>query len=479
MTRQAGLGDGGPAAPETPGHGGRVEGAGDLPSPAGSAAGTGIMRTRGHDGGVAAVRRMVAGRIPHAILISGPAGVGKTTLALDLAAGLLCDDADPHARPCRGCRGCRLVERGRHPDVHRLAPTGPGDQIRIGSRDRPEDGTVRRLASDLVLMAVEGRARVAIIERADRLTDDAQTALLKTLEEPPAGVSIVLCADDEDRLLPTVRSRAARIRLGPVAVREIESILADAGAAQPPLAGRLARIAAGRPGAARTLARAPGALAARDEIARTLLDLLVATPAGRLAAVRDLTKLATDASRALDRAAAEPDGLAGAATPAKRGRAAPSAPTAVATTASTGALATVPAEDNASGDDPDATDEPGAARTAVPAAERRRAAMVLVGLWRELTRDLLVVLLGEERQVRDPAFLDDLRTAVANLATPAEQAGSPRRLADPVGPAGIPGAALGAFLGRLDAAGELLEANVRPELVLDSLLLRWPRVMTP
>src|SRR4029077_18170169 len=90
-----------------------------------------------------------------------------------------------------------------HPDVHRLAPAGPGDQIRIGNRDRPEDGTVRRLASDLILMSVEGGPRLAIIERADRLTDDAQTALLKTLEEPPAGVTIVLCADDEDRLMPT------------------------------------------------------------------------------------------------------------------------------------------------------------------------------------------------------------------------------------------------------------------------------------
>jgi hypothetical protein len=425
------------------------------------------MWTRGHDRAVASIRGMVAGRVPHAILISGPAGIGKTTLALDLAAGLLCDHPDPLARPCRACRGCRLVERGRHPDVHRLAPSGPGDQIRIGTRDRPEDGTVRRLASDLVLMSVEGGPRIAIVERADRLTDDAQTALLKTLEEPPAGVTIVLCADDEDRLLPTVRSRAARIRLGPVAVREIELILGDAGVAEPPLAARVARIAAGRPGAARTLARAPDALAARDEIARSLLDLLAAGPALRLAAVRDLTARATDVARALDRATlAADDAESGVSSePAKRGRARAKGPL----TARAGTVAP-PAAGPGDDDEEDAIEEPGAGKTAVPAAERRRAATILVGLWRELARDLLLVELGEERQVRDPGLLDDLRDAAGHLGPVAEPGptSGPEWAADPA-------AGLGGFLGRLDAAGELLEANVRPELVLDTLLLHWPR----
>ena len=79
---------------------------------------------------------------------------------------------------------------------------------------------------------------------------------------------------------------------------------------------------------------------------------------------------------------------------------------------------------------------------------------MLVGLWRDLARDLVVVVLGADRQVRDVALLDELREAAAG-------AGSATHLGD--------------FLGRLDAAGELLEANVRPELVLDSLLLHWPR----
>src|SRR5262245_10334833 len=74
----------------------------------------GVFRARGHGRAVAAVQTMLARGVPHAILIGGPAGIGKTTLALDLAAGLLCAAPDLADRPCRACRGCRLVDRGIH-----------------------------------------------------------------------------------------------------------------------------------------------------------------------------------------------------------------------------------------------------------------------------------------------------------------------------------------------------------------------------
>ena len=406
---------------------------------------------------------MIAGRTLHALLISGPPGVGKTTLALDLAAGLLCDDPNPAARPCRACRACRLVERGLHPDLHRLAPSGPADQIRIGDRDRPDAGTVRRLASDLVLLPVEGGARVAILERADRLTDDAQTALLKTLEEPPSGVTIVLCADDEERLMPTVRSRCTRIRLGPVAVREIEAILAAMDIAEPPLAARLARLASGRPGAARTLALAPEAVSARDEISRTLLDLLAAGPAARLAASRDLFARAADLARALDRATS---GTAGEPAAARRrgGR---------------GKLAepadgrSEQAGDSAPSVEAGADDAETPAAT-VSAAERRRATAIVIGLWRDLLSDLLLVRLGDERHVRDPGLLDDLRAAANQLAATPDATREPAP-GEPAPSADTPDAALAAFLARLEVVGELVEANARPELALDSLLLGWPQ----
>ena len=93
-------------------------------------------RTRGHPAALAAIGAMVLSpsRAPHAVLLSGPAGVGKTTLALDLAAGLLCTAPEPSERPCRACRGCRMVAPAAIPTCTDSGRTAPGRQIVIGGR---------------------------------------------------------------------------------------------------------------------------------------------------------------------------------------------------------------------------------------------------------------------------------------------------------------------------------------------------------
>jgi DNA polymerase III delta' subunit len=404
-------------------------------------------RTRGQAPALAAVEGMIRGGAPHALLLSGPGGVGKTTLAMDLAAGLLCVHPDVAARPCRACRGCRLVEHGDHPDLHVVAPEGPGGQVVIGGRDEKLRG-VRDLIGDLLLMPLEGGARVAVIESAHRMNEAAQGALLKTLEETPDGVTIILCADDVDRLLPTIRSRCARIRLGPVGPRDIEAILAEHGVADAPLASRLARLAAGRPGVAIAYARAPDAVRARAELARTLLDLLAARPARRLVAMREALPIAIAMSTALEAAMAPPpvaDG-AGEKTAGRSGR-----------RPAMGAAAGQPSAPAAAGDDPtvdapiEEPTEPAVGR-AIPAPLRRRAAEILVSVWIDVARDLALVSAGGVRAVRDPDLLEELTAAAADL----------------------PDGAAALALAATERAATLLAANGSPELVLDVLVLDWP-----
>jgi hypothetical protein len=281
------------------------------------------------------------------------------------------------------------------------------------------------------------------------MNEDAQSALLKTLEEPPPGVTIVLCADREDQLLPTVRSRCVRVRLGPVGIREIEAILADQGVADAPTAARLARLSAGRPGMARAWALAPDALVARGEIGRALLDLADAGPARRLSVGRELLTRAADITRALDRAD-RPDDPSPAPTGRGRRTARGGARTGAAVTIAAAAPgADVPAEADA---DADADESAGGRDLRAPAAERRRAAATFVEVWRDLVRDLALIIHGEERRLRDPGLLDDLRAFID-----------------------LGAADLGRFLVRLDRTSELIEANVSPELAIDVLLLAWPR----
>ena len=406
------------------------------------------FRTVGQPAAVAAVRAMLATGMPHALLLAGPSGVGKSTLALDIAAALLCV-AEPGERPCRSCRACRMVEHGNHPDLHRLAPSGAGAAISIGGR--AERG-VRDLVGDLALLPVEGGVRVAIVESADRMSEDAQSAFLKTLEEPPARTTIVLCADDEERLLPTIRSRCARIRLGPMGIRDVEAVLVGQGVADAPSAAHLARITDGRPGHAIAYALAPEAAPIRAEVARTLLDLLDAGLTARLAGIRDLSARAAALGRELDLGAAraERGETADAPNPARgRGRGAAGSrgtgggPAARGTAPSVGS-----GVDGEAAEAQDAVLGEPVAR--IPAAERRRGALALVAIWRAVVRDL-VLITGAPDSVRDIALLDDLRLAAGRLQ---------------------PDAA-GRFLRALDSAGERLEGNVSPELVLDVLALRW------
>ena len=392
--------------------------------------------TVGHPAAVAAVHAMLGSSVPHAILVSGPASVGKMSLAMDIATGLLCSGATGADRPCRTCRTCRMVEHGNHGDLHLLVPSGAGMQIPIGKEASPELGSVRHLISELVLLPIEGGQRVAIIRDADRMLEDSQGALLKTLEEPPPGTTLILCTDDEERMLPTIRSRSARLRLGTVGARDVERLLAERGLADAPTASRLARLTGGRSGLAVAYATAPGAVAIRGELARSLLDLLSERTSTRLAAAKTLQARAGELALALDTAlTAEPEADADGG-PSPRGA------------KSRKMVKRVEVDETA--DDEDSADDTPAK---VTAKDRRRATIALLDVWRDLARDLVLADRGARKSVRDPVLLEELESAARQLP-PGEAA---------------------AFLLRIAEADGLVKGNVNPELLLDTLLVHWPR----
>jgi DNA polymerase III subunit delta' len=196
-----------------------------------------------------------SGRLPQVLLLAGPAGVGKQRLALWLGQLVLCEAAG--AEPCGTCRSCRLVGELSHPDLHWFVPiprpkasesdkqvdeasqgiTAVLDERRSHPLYAHSDGmaghgiaSVRLLQRRASLTSVAGGARVFIIGEADRLvsqeaSQEAANALLKLLEEPPAGSLFVLTTVDPQRLLPTIRSRSVLLRVGAVPDQDVRSFL--------------------------------------------------------------------------------------------------------------------------------------------------------------------------------------------------------------------------------------------------------------
>jgi DNA polymerase III subunit delta' len=163
--------------------------------------------------------------LPHALLIHGAPGVGKLALAEQIAQLVLCEAADPAARPCGLCDGCRWFLGANHPDFRRiepeaLAPPRADAEEEEGAapvKQRAKPSTeikvdqIRELADFLNIGSHRGRRRVALVHPADEMNANAANALLKGLEEPPPGAMFILVAHRPAQLLATVRSRCVAV----------------------------------------------------------------------------------------------------------------------------------------------------------------------------------------------------------------------------------------------------------------------------
>ncbi len=207
----------------------------------------------GHEAAIASFTSAYQrGRLGHAYLFVGPAGVGKHTFARQLAKTLLCEQRTSKFEACDQCDACKLIDAGTHPDLFTVAKPADKNVLPISLIRRDDgspDGPV--LLEQLAMKPARGKWKVAILDDADDLGTEAANAFLKTLEEPPPGSLLLLIGGlSEDNQLPTILSRCQVIRFAPIAPALVRKVLAANEISDSSRQDRLLQLAGGSPGQA-------------------------------------------------------------------------------------------------------------------------------------------------------------------------------------------------------------------------------------
>ena len=203
---------------------------------------------------------MQSARVVHAYLFAGPAGTGKRSLADICARALLCGGQGE--KPCDECPSCRQFSSGNHPDVKRISP-----EKSIGVE------AIRELIDALAVHPYESSRHVVLIEQADKMTPQAQNALLKTLETPPGEAVFFLMTDQMTALLPTIISRCRIIRFSYLEEADCISVLTGQHGMTEDRARLLARLSMGSVGRAIEMDKSEQYWKIRDQVVRALSAL--------------------------------------------------------------------------------------------------------------------------------------------------------------------------------------------------------------
>lgn len=211
----------------------------------------------GHDWAADLLHMHVAqDQVRHAYLLVGPEAVGKQTLAVQFIRALNCSNPPSPGEYCGDCRACRLIPDYQYPDLHVVETAEDERKLKVD--------VVRALQRQLALSPYEGRKRVALLLRFHEATAQAANALLKTLEEPPQDVIIILTANSVQELLPTIVSRCEVLELRAIPPSALSLAMQSRGESVE-RADLLSAISGGRPGLALRMAQEPEQLQERRE----------------------------------------------------------------------------------------------------------------------------------------------------------------------------------------------------------------------